>query len=296
MKKNAFYFFLVLAILAFLPTYALAGSATLNWQSYGESDLAGYRVYYGNEPRIYGPPLNVDTTNCNLNNLSVGMTYYFAVTAFDTSGNESGFSNEVQKTVTDETNPVVSLSTPTSEGSYLADSDTLLVTGTATDNIQVSRVMWENSLGGSGTASGTSSWSVSGITLAEGTNNLTFTAEDAAGNRGSRSLAVTYNAPSTAAVDTVPPSVQIVSPTTKTNYFTNEVSVDLAGTAADNGLLQSITWQTSNGESGTAAGIQQWAVTGIPLNERTSNITVTAHDAAGNSSTASLRVFCRSLK
>jgi hypothetical protein len=297
MKRHGFYFLLLLAIGAFLPACVLAGSATLNWQPNGESDLAGYQVYYGTESRIYGPPLNVNTaTDYSLNDLAEGMTYYFAVTALDTSGNESGYSNEVQKAIADGTHPIVSLSTPTSAASYTATSATLTVAGSASDNVEVTRVVWENSLGGSGTASGTSSWSVSGIALAEGVNTLTFTAQDAAGNLGSRSLAVTYNAPETAAADTVAPSVRIVSPTTKTNYFSQETTVDIAGTALDNDQVQRVTWQSSSGESGTAIGTQQWAVTGIPLSGWSNYITVTATDLAGNSNSASLQVFCRSLK
>jgi hypothetical protein len=297
MKRHGFYFLLLLAIGTFLPACVLAGSATLNWQPNEESDLAGYRVYYGTVSRIYGPALNVSTvTDHSFNDLEEGVTYYFAVTAFDTSGNESGYSTEVQKTIADGTPPVVSLSTPTSDGSYTATSATLTVTGEASDNVGVTRVVWQNSLGGSGTASGTSSWSVSGIALAEGVNTLTFTAQDAAGNLGSRSLAVTYNAPETAAADTVAPSVRIVSPTTKTNYFSQETTVDIAGTALDNDQVQRVTWQSSSGESGTAIGTQQWAVTGIPLSGWSNYITVTATDLAGNSNSASLQVFCRSLK
>jgi hypothetical protein len=157
-------------------------------------------------------------------------------------------------------------------------------------------VVWENSSGGSGTASGTSSWSVSAIALAEGLNTLTFTARDAAGNLGSRSLAVTYNLPETSSADTVAPAVRIVSPTTKTNYFARETTVDLAGTALDNDQVQRVTWQSSSGESGTAIGTEQWSITGIPLSGWSNYITVTATDLAGNSNTASLQVFCRSLK
>ncbi|MEE4601995.1 MAG: fibronectin type III domain-containing protein [Desulfobacteraceae bacterium] len=316
MKRYRFYFFSLSAILAFLPAYVMAGSATLNWQPNQESDLAGYRVYHGTESRTYGPPLSVNTgTTCSFNDLTEGRTYYFAVTAIDTSGNESGFSNEVQKAIKDGTSPVVSLLTPTTATSYTATTSTLRVTGEATGNDKITQVVWENSLGGSGTAKGTSSWRVSGIALAEGVNTLTFTARDAAGNLGSRSLAVTYNLPETAAADTVAPSaadtvapsVRIVSPTTKTNYFSGETIVDLAGTASDNDRVETVIWKSSSDESGTVEksgtaairtqdGTQEWAVTGIPLSGWSTYITVTATDPAGNNNTATLKVYCRSLK
>jgi len=293
MKKHCFHLFLILVVLAFLPGLSMAGSATLNWQPNTESDLGGYRVYYGTSSRTYGPPLNVNTTTtCTLSDLSEGAAYYFAVTAFDTAGNESGFSTEVQKAFNDGTNPVIALSTPTSGGSYATGTATLTVTGTATDNVGVTRVAWSNDRGGSGTASGTASWTAGSIALSQGTNVLTFTAEDAAGNRGSRSLTVTYSAPPTVEVDQVAPTVRIVSPTSKSTYFSLTRSVNLAGTAVDNIQVTKITWRNSRGETGTASGTLNWSVAGIPLNRYNNTITITAHDAAGNSSSAYLKVFC----
>ena len=50
-----------------------------------------------------------------------------------------------------------------------------------------------NSRGGSGTATGTTSWTASGIRLKPGTNVLTVTARDAAGNIATRTLTVTLS-------------------------------------------------------------------------------------------------------
>ena len=103
---------------------------------------------------------------------------------------------------------------------------------------------------------------------------------------------MTYTPADTVVQDQVAPTVQIVAPTSKSNYFSRVRTVDLAGTALDNIKVEKITWQNSRGESGTAFGTQQWSIAGIPLDRWANTITVTAHDAAGNSSTASLRVFC----
>ena len=54
-----------------------------------------------------------------------------------------------------------------------------------------------NDRGGSGTATGTTSWSVSGIALLSGSNVLTVTARDAAGNTSTDTLTVTYTPPDT---------------------------------------------------------------------------------------------------
>ena len=84
-----------------IPCIAIAGSATLHWQPNTESDLAGYRIYYGTSSRSYGPyiPVGKNTTSYTINNLADGQTYYFALTAVDTSGNESGYSQEVSKAI-----------------------------------------------------------------------------------------------------------------------------------------------------------------------------------------------------
>ena len=83
-----------------LPSIVLAGSANLRWRANNEPDLATYNVYYGASPRSYGNPIPVgNSTSYEVDGLADGQTYYFAVTAVDTSGNESGFSNEVQEMI-----------------------------------------------------------------------------------------------------------------------------------------------------------------------------------------------------
>jgi hypothetical protein len=103
--KKAFSLTLTMALLCILPSLSHATTATLRWQANKEADLAGYKVYYGKASRSYGSPITVGkVTNHTLTGLSAG-TYYFAVTAFDTSGNESGFSGEVRKTISTSTPP-----------------------------------------------------------------------------------------------------------------------------------------------------------------------------------------------
>jgi hypothetical protein len=69
---------------------------------------------------------------------------------------------------------------------------TITVTGGASDNVGVKTVTWQNTLIGSGTATGTSNWSAT-VTLYPGTNTLIFRAYDAAGNSSWRSLTVVKN-------------------------------------------------------------------------------------------------------
>jgi hypothetical protein len=81
------------------------GSASLAWDPpAGAVNLAGYRVYYGTAPGAYIQPLGrgVDAksaTTLTVTGLQGGTNYYFAVTAYDTANIESGFSNEVSKSI-----------------------------------------------------------------------------------------------------------------------------------------------------------------------------------------------------
>ena len=79
---------------------AVASAAKLTWDApTNVTGVAGFKVYYGTSSKTYP---NVDdagnVTSYTINGLAPG-TYYFATTAYDTSGNESGYSNEVSITI-----------------------------------------------------------------------------------------------------------------------------------------------------------------------------------------------------
>ena len=64
------------------------------------TDLAGYKIYYGTSSGNYRQNVNANNvTTYTVPNLTDGLTYYFAVTAYDTSMNESGYSNEVMRVI-----------------------------------------------------------------------------------------------------------------------------------------------------------------------------------------------------
>jgi hypothetical protein len=71
----------------------------------------------------------------------------------------------------------------------------LNVSGSSSDAVGVTLVTWANSRGGNGNATGTSSWSVNSVPLQTGSNVITITARDAAGNASTKSLTVDYSAP-----------------------------------------------------------------------------------------------------
>jgi fibronectin type 3 domain-containing protein len=79
-----------------------AGTATLTWNANAESDVAGYKVYQGTGSGTYGAPLSTlpkTATSFTATGLQNGTTYFFVITAYDTAGNESTYSNEVSKSI-----------------------------------------------------------------------------------------------------------------------------------------------------------------------------------------------------
>jgi hypothetical protein len=187
----------------------------------------------------------------------------------------------------DTTPPSISIVTPAiGEGGYTSTTSSISMTGTSSDNVGVSQVTWTNSLGGSGTATGTTSWSGS-IPLKGGTNIITITARDAAGNTANAARSVTYTAP---AVDTTAPVISIATPTSASSYTSSTASIAIGGTSSDNVGVTQVTWVNSLGGSGTASGTTSWSAGAIALQGGTNVITVKARDAAGNIGTAVLSV------
>src|SRR5215471_19465714 len=82
------------SVLAALP------SITLAWNPSPANNIGGYRLYLGVASHTYSTVLDVGTsTNATLSNLTPGVTYFFAVTAYDTNRLESPFSGEISYTV-----------------------------------------------------------------------------------------------------------------------------------------------------------------------------------------------------
>jgi hypothetical protein len=91
-------------VLGFMPCDMLAAAdLSLTWDATANAsdgtpvaDVAGYRLYYGTTSGLYsnlipaGPLLTATATN-----LQAGITYYFAVAAYNTAGVESSLSTEL---------------------------------------------------------------------------------------------------------------------------------------------------------------------------------------------------------
>jgi hypothetical protein len=208
-----------------------------------------------------------------------------AVTAYDAAGNTGTDTLTVTYALPDTILPTIAITSPTSSPTYLTTISPLAIGGTASDNIGVTQVTWINDRGGSGTASGTTAWTISNIPLQPGANIITVTAYDAAGNAGTDTLTVTY-----APGDTINPTIAITAPTAATTYATNSTPITLAGTASDNVAVIQVTWSNDRGGSGAAVGTTNWTTPGVVLQPGANVITVTAYDAAGNTGTDTLTV------
>lgn len=89
--------FSVVVLTASGATAPASYNAVLTWDRSPNSSVAGYRVHYGTASRNYTDSVvagNVMTTT--VGGLTSGSSYYFAVTAYDASGAQSDFSNEVR--------------------------------------------------------------------------------------------------------------------------------------------------------------------------------------------------------
>ena len=103
-KRSIIFMFLLLLVpgalcLAPFISTADAASVTLAWDYNQEDDLAGYRLHYGNSSGNYSEVIDVGNNNrYTVGGLSAGVAYYFAVTAYDSQGSESGYSTELAYT------------------------------------------------------------------------------------------------------------------------------------------------------------------------------------------------------
>lgn len=234
---------------------------------------------------------------CNSNRVLAVLLAAILTTACGGGGGGSGSSTTTGTTTSssgdtggsgsssDTTKPVITIATPTSGSTYTATSSALSLSGSASDNVGVTQVSWSNSLGGSGTASGTASWSVNSVTLLNGTNTITATARDAAGNTAANTLTVSYTTP-----DTTPPTVSSVSPANGTTNASTSTVITVTFSEAMNAPSINTGTFTVNGVTGTVSASSATA-TFTPSSALASStsytVTITggtsgAKDAAGN--------------
>ncbi|HSW39097.1 MAG TPA: fibronectin type III domain-containing protein [Acidobacteriota bacterium] len=137
---------LLSGLLVFGGLQLMAGDAMLEWDASISPNVSGYRIYIGQSSGNYGSFRDAgNQTSFTVTGLGPG-TWYFAATAYDNMGNESGYSNEVSKTISsvapppDTTPPVIStvvssnITTSSAVISWLTDqpSDSIVEYGLTT--------------------------------------------------------------------------------------------------------------------------------------------------------------------
>ncbi len=81
------------------PAGTATGTVTVTWSANTEADLKGYRVYVGTASGVRSQSFDVGKVTSTRLTLPLGSTYWFSVTAYDNSGNESSPSGEISRSL-----------------------------------------------------------------------------------------------------------------------------------------------------------------------------------------------------
>ncbi|WP_224981916.1 Ig-like domain-containing protein [Geomonas agri] len=267
----------VAAIMAMgMSSAASASSVSLQWDPSPDTTVVGYKVHYQPDSTtqpFQGPaPVDVQSlTAATIANLDPSHSYSFAVTAYNSAGEESAYSNVV--TVAEMQAPTTAITYPSSSATV---AGTVSVTADAADNVGVTKV--EFYVNGALQATIPSSpyvysWDTSALT--PGSYTLMTKAYDAAGNIG-QSQSVTVNV----ANDLTAPSVSLTSPG---NNMTVSGSVNIAASATDNVGVSRVEFYLNNALL-SATNMSPYAYTWDSKSVANGVYTLTAkaYDAAGN--------------
>jgi hypothetical protein len=270
----------LLALSAFFVLAHPASADTINlmWDPNPEPDVIGYKVHVGTQPGTYSQHIDVGpATTWSFATAVAGQQYCFAVTAYVSASVEGPRSNEV----CGYSNWPPALTNPGAQSSIVGEADYLQLAGSDPKG----DVLTYNATGlPPGLAVMTSTGYISGTPTVAGTYSVTATASD-----GVLTASQKFTWTVTAA-DTTAPVVTITGPTSASTYAAAAMTLSLSGTASDSVGVTQVTWVSSGGGSGVASGTTSWAVASIALQAGSNLITVTARDAAGNTSSDTLTV------
>jgi len=203
---------ITLIVFQFNPHACLASTVVLQWDTNPDPTVTGYKVYYQADSSVQpfqgATPIDVkNQMTATISGLDPAHAYYFAVTAYNSSGVESAYSNILP--VPELTPPTVSVNSP---GNNATVNGTVSVAASASDNVGVTSL--EFYVNGVLQATDTTapylySWSTT--SLAAGSYTLMSRAYDAAGNVSQSSDVVV-----TVVKDSTAPAVSVTAPTTNT--------------------------------------------------------------------------------
>jgi chitinase len=261
-----------------------ASSVVLQWNPSTDVDFAGYRVYYkANSAEVpfdgVGAvegmaPIDVaNQTSATITGLDPAANYFFAITAYNTSGMESEYSDIVEIAgINDVTAPSVSFASP-GEGATV--NGVVTISATASDNTGVSKVEYYQN--GVLIAAGNLppySYSWDTKSLANGNYTLTAKAYDAAGNVGTSAVVVSV------LNDSIAPTVAFAYPT---SGGTVSGAVNLSANATDNIAVAKVDFYIGGvlqGSSTSAPYSFNWNTAAVA--NGTYVLSAMAYDATGN--------------
>lgn len=241
---------------------ALAATVIVTWNANTEADLAGYKVKYGQSPGVHGTVVDVGkVVSRTVSGLTDGATYYFVVTAYDATGNESAPSAEA----------VADLSTPNTPPTVTAPSNrTVEATGTLT-TVSLGTASASDAEDGTlvATASPAGPYTV-------GTHTITWTATDSGGLTATASQTVTVR-------DTTKPTV--TAPSNKTAEATGALTPVTLGTATATDLVDGSLTPVASDTGPFTRGVHTitWTATDSHGNIGTATQTVTVADTTAPS-------------
>jgi hypothetical protein len=217
------------------------------WVFYGDQD--GYRYSNWNDP----------ATDVNATRAAGGYVVFsrypdgtHGTNTWGTAGNTRGFYTQglmqwltgQQKGVANTTQaPFLLFATPTTGSTYSTSSTALNLTGTASDAMgggasrTISGLTWTNDRGGTGPATGTTSWLANGIVLQSGVNKVQLLATDNQSTTFNRLLTVTQAGAPTNQAPVVNAGVD--------KTVTLPASVSLSGSVTDDGVAPGSTTPTA---------------------------------------------------
>ncbi len=90
--------------------------------------------------------------------------------------------------------------------------------------------------------------------------------------------------------DITAPNLAIAIPSANPAYTTSEGAVTIGGTVSDDTAVTELTWVNEGGGTGSIIISANWQYADIPLTRGSNLLTITARDAANNSTTASITI------
>ena len=141
---------IITAVMLISAKNSLAGQVTLTWNAPTTNAdgtpityfSGAYSIYYGTASGNYSQVTNLNNSNGivtqQVPNLTDGQVYFFVVTAVNTLGNESGYSNEVSKTAQSGTTTTYTITASAGANGTITPAGSTLVNTGASQTFSIS--------------------------------------------------------------------------------------------------------------------------------------------------------------